>query len=306
LLEARASAALFAWTVAPGEGAVEPGLYRYFEDAAGPNKGRSCFSAAEAARAQGLRDATEYSCAGADDLQRSLSELDFSDIVLTRVFGSIGPAGVALRTSDEAERDSRVAATDFDAKDCPPSVSAAPGANGSTLPGGAISAADGSVTGTSVDYSSQQPTTVSEGDSCDVTAFSDSCSGDSSSSSSSSSSGDSCSGNSSSDPSSSDSCSGNSSSDPSSSDSCNGNSSSQSSEDSSGCGKSNYDGDTCSGNSASGASAGGKASADLEPAQNSLSSHRPRKVHLSLLTLLAALVALPLRRKKLWRVLSNP
>jgi hypothetical protein len=333
LLEARASSALFAWTVIPGAGEIEPALAHYFDEAPEPGDARSCLSAVRAARARASRAIPDYDCDGADDLGRSLSELDFSDIRVTRLFGSITVAGVGLRASSDPERDSRVVATDFDSKDCAVGVSVSPGPGGSTVPGGVSSPSDGSsASGSTVVSSSEESTTVSDGDSCTVTTVGDSCSGDSSSdssssdscsgnSSSNSSSSDSCSGNSSSDSSSSDSCSGNSSSDSSSSDSCSGNSSSDSSSsdscsgdsssqssssDSSGCGKSNYDGDTCSGSSSSSASAGGQPSAALEPGQRPLSAHRARRVRLSLWTLLALALALPLRRWKSPRAAASP
>jgi hypothetical protein len=331
LLEARASSAVFAWTSAPGAGVIEPALLHYFQSVE-PHDARSCFAAAQGARARAARDPAPYGCGIADDLELSLSELDFADIRVTRSYGSVGAAGIALRSSDEAEQNSCIVATDFDAQDCPSAVTVSSGSGGSTVPGGTTSAPGANMSGGTADYSARESTTVSDGDSCDVTVFSDSCSGDSSSNGSSSSdscngdssgdssssdscsgnsssdsgSSDSCSGDSSGDSSSSDSCSGNSSSDSSSSDSCSGDSSSSSSDDSSGCGKSNYDGDTCSGSSANSASADAKTTAALEPGQSAQGVHRPRRVHLSLFTLLSALVALPLRRKKLWRLLSNP
>jgi len=318
LLEARASSALFAWTVIPSAGEIEPALAHYFDEAPEPGDAGACFSAVRAAKVRASRAIADYDCDGADDLGRSLSELDFGEIRVTRLFGSISAAGLGLRTSSDPERDSRVVATDFDTQDCAAGVSVSPGPDGSTVPGGGVSSPpDGSgASGSAVASSSDESTTASNGDSSTVTTVGDSCSGDSSSDSSSSdscsgssdsSSSDSCSGNSSSDSSSSDSCSGNSSSDSSSSDSCSGNSSSQSSsDDSSGCGKSNYDGDTCSGSSSSSASAGGQTSAALEPGQKPLSAHRARRVHLSLWTLLVAALALPLRRWKSQRVPANP
>ena len=136
----------------------------------------------------------------------------------------------------------------------------------------------------------------SSGDSCSGDSSSDDSSGDSCSGDSSSddSGGDSCSGDSSSDDSSGDSCSGDSSSDDSGPDSCSGDSSDSSSD---GCSSdsssdSSSSGDTCSSNSARGNAA--QKSAALRSGR--AVAHRPRRVRLSLLTLLAAALALPLRR----------
>ncbi len=77
-------------------------------------------------------------------------------------------------------------------------------------------------------------------------------------------------------------------------DSCSGDSSSNS-KDSSGCGSSSnsgYDGDTCTGNSAT-----SKSSAALESGASRAAPQGPRRVRLSLLTMLAAGLSLPLRRR---------
>jgi hypothetical protein len=96
----------------------------------------------------------------------------------------------------------------------------------------------------------------------------------------------------------SDSCSGDSS-DDSSDDSCTGNS--DSSSDSGGCSKNDgYDGDTCTGNSHSSAQPTRSSSAALR-SDGAPHGQRPRRVHLSLLTLLAAALALPLRRSRALR-----
>jgi len=305
LLEARDSSALFARTVIPGAGEIEAAVSLYFQRAAGAREGLACFNAVQAARAAASRDATHYACGKADDLLQSLGELDFSDVRVTRVFGSTDVDGVALRASSDGELGARVVATDFDARDCTAAVTVTPGSGETAQPGGSYPAPVVPSGGMSVDPSSDSSSSASS-EGCQMTVFSDSCSGDSSSSSSAdscsgssdSSSSDSCSG--SSDSSSSDSCSG--SSDSSSSDSCSGDSSG-SNDDSSGCGKSNYDGDTCSGSSSSSAAPESK-SAALEPGQ--VGSRRPRRIHLSLITLLAALIAAPLRRKKSWRLFVHP
>jgi hypothetical protein len=316
LVEARASSALFARTVIPGAGEIEPAVSLYFQHAAGVRDGRGCFNAAEAARMAGSRDATRYGCGKADDLARSLSELDFGDARVTRVFGSTDVDGIALRSSSDGELGARVVATDFDARDCPAAVTVTPGSDGTTQTGSSYPAPAVPSGGMSVDPSSEASGSASS-EGCQVTVFTDSCSGDSSGSSSAdscsgdSSSSDSCSGSSdssssdscsgSSDSSSSDSCSG--SSDSSSSDSCSGDSSDSTSDDSSGCGNSNYDGDTCSGSFSSSAAPQSK-SAALEPAR--AHARRPRRIHLSLITLLAALIAAPLRRKKSRRLFPHP
>jgi hypothetical protein len=297
LVETRACSVLFAWTVFPGAGGIEPALAQYLQTTPAKRDAQTCFAAIQAARARASQQPNDYICDGADDLARSLSELNFSDIRVTRLFGAATSSATALRTSDDPESESGLIATDFDAKDCTTSSAVLP-STGSTAPGGGVSApstGNGS-SGVEVSSSSEDSTTdVSDSSS------SDSCTGDGSSDSESS---DSCSGDSSSDSSSNDSCTGDSSSDPSSNDSCTGDSSSSSSDDSSGCGKSNYDGDTCSGSSASSANADGKTSAALE-AGSAVGPRRPRRVHLSLWTLLSAALALPLRRRGPWRSLTT-
>jgi hypothetical protein len=241
LVEARASSALFAWTVFPGAGVIEPALVHYFQTGVAGLDRQTCFGAVQAARARASRVAEDYACDGADDLSRAMNELDFGDIRVTRLFGSELASPIAFGTSNDPERDSLVIATDFDTKNCSPSESVSPAVGGSTAPAGSSSSpAAGEMSGgVTVDQSSEDSTT-------DVSASdSDTCSGDSSDDSSSS---DSCSGDSASDSSSNDSCTGDSSSGSDSKDSCSGDSSSSSSDgDASGCGKGNYDGDTCSG-----------------------------------------------------------
>ncbi len=317
LVEAANTSALFDLTVFAGEAQIPAVASRYFSN----QSGSACEAQVTAAHSHASHVAGHFVCEGADDLAQTLSELDFNAVRLTRLFGSSSMAR-AFVVAPSAQQNPRLPATDFETKGCSAPTSAGPGS--SAAPGNGTGTGSGTSTGeTSGSYTSgsesstevvttvnQTQVTPDDGG-CSVSIFSssdDSCSGDSSSSSSSSSndscsgdpstdassSSDSCSGDSSSDTSSSDdSCSGNSSSDASSSDdSCSGNSDS-SSNDSSGCGsddKSGYDGDTCSGNSSSSTSQG------LSRPQ-SLRTRRPRHVRLSLLTLLAAGLSLPLRRR---------
>jgi hypothetical protein len=306
LVEVEDSRALLAWSVIPGAGAIEPVAAHYFERALGQKNGHSCFIGLQGAHARSSLLASDYTCSDADDFARAVGAFDFGDVRLTRVYGAIDEQGIALCATDDPERDGQVIATDFDASNCATNVTVAPGADGSIEPSGGASTpvtVNAGNVAAAQSESSAETSTVSSDDSCDVTVFTDSCDGDSSSSSSSdTSSSDSCSGDSSSgsDSSSSDSCSGDSSSgsDSSSSDSCSGDSSSGSdSSDSSGCGKSGYDGDTCSGNSASSAAAE-STSAALEPASAAPKSNSPKRLHLSLITLFSAALALPLRRQK--------
>jgi len=204
--------------------------------------------------------------------------LGSADLRLSRFFGSVSADDRTFRVAPSAPRSPLVHATDFDLSGCPPEMSLP-----STPPNDTpdfrspppVSTAPTVVRGPDDPYYGAPPVSRGEGSGTVIvfdSGSNDSCSGDSSSGESS---GDSCSGDSSSeDDSGPDSCSGDSS--DSSSDGCSGDSDSGS--DSSGCGKSEYDGDTCSGN----------ASVEARP--------RPRQVRLSLLTLLAAALALPLRR----------
>ena len=320
LSEAQNSPALFAWTVFPPSAQVAPVTTRYFQ---GLPSGAACATQAQAAVAHGSERAADYVCGDHDDLQQSLAELGFGALRLSRLYGMLGSAPVAFRSAAGEPRSPLLNATDIDTQDCaaigggstagngmssqnpgPPAVVSGPDPDGSDVsdPGTPLYTDDGGCNLTVVDSCS--------GDSSSDPSSSDSCSGDSSSDSSSS---DSCSGDSSSDSSSSDSCSGDSSSSDSSgaSDSCSGDSStdsgsdsksdscsgnSDSSTDSSGCGKNDgYDGDTCSGNAHSSAEATTATNAELRVA-DAQQHRRPRRVHLSLLTLLAAALALPLRR----------
>jgi hypothetical protein len=268
----------------------------------------------EASATSALADADfakEQPSSVADELAESATELGTPGIRLSRLFGTLSVAGATFRVAPGEVRNPRLVATDFDSRDCSTPIVGAPSSGaaglGSSSPGRTPvpSGVDASGTSSAVgveqssDASVAQPRVVSDDGSCDVTVFSssdDSCSGHPSSTEPPS--NDSCSGDSSSDNSSSDSCSGNSSSDSQpADDSCSGKSDS-SSKGSSGCGSSDdsgYDGDTCTGNSSNSAS---KSSALLEtPAGGSVARRpRPRRLHLSLLTLLAAGLSLPLRR----------
>jgi hypothetical protein len=256
----------------------------------------------------------DYVCADHDDLAQSLSQLGFADLRVSRLYGSLGSDGVTFRVVDGATISPLVSATDLDDSACPPSSGAEPsGSVGVSFPDprapvvvsdpspGTGGPAPGPDPGTPV-YTDDGGCNVIVVDSASCTGDSssgepsttDSCSGDSSSGEPSTT--DSCSGDSSSsDSNGSDSCTGDSSGD-SSGDSCTGNS--DSSSDSAGCSKNDgYDGDTCTGNSHSSAQATRSASAALRSG-GAPRGQRPRRVHLSLLTLLAAALALPLRR---WR-----
>ncbi|HEX3849385.1 MAG TPA: hypothetical protein VHW01_00375, partial [Polyangiaceae bacterium] len=235
-----------------------------------------------------------------DDLAESIRELGVDEIRLSRLFGSLTAAGATFRVASSPRRDPLVVATDFDTTHCAPAtISLPPSAmaprSGATPPGR-------SPTEPAVDRSGEATTVVADpgdgdgdGDGSGVAVVvdsSDSCGNDPSTPAPGS--NEACSGDSSSsDSSSSDSCSGDSSSDDSKDDSCSGDSNSNG-NDSSGCGsdsKSGYDGDTCTGNSAT-----SKSSAALESG-GPLAARRPHRVRLSLLTLLAAGLSLPLRRR---------
>ncbi len=304
LLEAANTSAVFDYTVLGDDGEIPPAADQYFAAVTGKaSASEPCAVQVRTAHQQGSKDSADFSCNGADDLAQTLSELDFADVRLTRFFGSTN-AAPAFVVRPGTQQDPRLQATDFETKGCSAVDSAAPGGaatpgngtgTGSAMSTGAGQSSgtytSGSESSTEVDTTVSQTSGASDDSGCGVgfgIDTTDSCSGDSSSSSDSSSS-DSCTGDSSSDDSS-DSCSGDSSSDSSKDDSCSGDSDSSSKDDSSGCGssdKSGYDGDTCTGNSASSTSQG---LTSPHPAR----SHR---VRLSLLTLLAAGLSLPLRRR---------
>ena len=239
-------------------------------------------------------------CEGADDLALSLTQLGFREPRLSRLFGTLpgAGAGATVHVESRAPRDPRIEATDFDASDCPVTE---PVPGGMSTPPPVFTpvepAPSGNEPGPYYEPTAGDPVYLANDSSCNVVFVSDdSCSGDTSAPPPSSS--DSCSGDTTTEDSS-DSCSGDSSSDDgpescsgdtSSSDgddSCSGDSDSGS-DDSSGCGKSEYDGDTCSGDTK------GEAHAALGPS-------KPRRVRLSLVTLLLAAFALPLRRRTWFR-----
>ena len=337
LNEVQASAALFTGTVLPAGEAIAPVVSRYFADLSGVPAG-SCEAQVRAARARASVNAADFACGGADDLARSLSEVGFADLRLSRFFGMASDDGTKFRVAPSVPRSPFLHATDFDQSGCPaevalpanvasdpsdsrtppvstPVVSAPDDPYYTPTPG---RAPEGSSTVTVVNSNSNDScsgnssSSESSNDSCSGNSSSsesssDSCSGDSSSSESSSdscsgdsssseSSSDSCSGDSSSDDSAGDSCSGDSSSDDSGADSCSGDSSDSSSDgcsgDSDSSSDSSSDADACSSNSAPGNAA--RKSATLRSGK--AAAHRPRQVRLSLLTLLAAALALPLRR----------
>jgi hypothetical protein len=307
LVETRNSASVFAWTVFPPKAQLAPVVARYFQGLSGP-----CPDQVQDAHAHGSQQAAEYQCDDHDDLSLSLAQLGFGELRLSRLYGSLGADGIALRVIASDAHSPLLSATDIDARACPTT-------GGTPTTGGGMSSPEPQPPvvvndpGPGGYYEPDPGTPVYTDDGgCNLTIVdSESCSGDSSSSDSSS--GDSCSGNSSaSDSNSSDSCSGDSSSDDGGPDSCSGDSSSNSSadscsgesdssSDSSGCSKDDgYNGDTCSGNSHSSSEAAQTSSAELR-SDSAARSHRPRRVHLSLLTLLAAALALPFRRLRTFR-----
>jgi hypothetical protein len=255
----------------------------------------------EAAESPALFDGTFARAAAPDsvkaELADSVSQLGVDKIRLSRLFGSLTAAGTTFRVAESPRRDPLLVATDFDTTRCSPAAIDVPPVGSpptATLPPGR------SPSQPAVDQSGEPSTVVvvdpsySDGSS-DVTVAtgsSDSCGSDPNTPAPAS--NEACSGDSSSsDSSSNDSCSGDSTSDDSNDDSCSGDSNSNS-KDSSGCGSSSssgYDGDTCTGNSAT-----SKSSAALESGAT-VPAHGPRRVRLSLLTLLAAGLSLPLRRR---------
>jgi hypothetical protein len=321
LNEVQASAALFAGAVLPLGEPISPAISRYFAQLSGASTG-GCEAQIQAARARASLNTADFACGGADDLSHSLSEVDFADLRLSRFWGMASAEGMKFRVAPSVPRSPILLATDFDASGCPTQVSqpvnGASGAPDSRTPPPVstpvvrapddpyyyptpVTATEGSSTVTVINSGSNDSC---GGDSRSSKSSNDSCSGDSSSSdsgddscsgdsSSSDSSGDSCSGDSSSSDSGDDSCSGDSSSHDSDPDSCSGDSSDSKSDSCSGDSDSSSDsssaGDMCSGNSGTRNSA--RKSAALRSAKA-----RPRQVRLSLLTLLAAALALPLRR----------
>lgn len=289
LNEAELSGALFTGTQLPSGDRIEPAMVRYFgalpQEAAG-----ACQARVRAAHERGSMIAQDFVCGEADDLARSLAEVGFAELRASRFFGQIARGGADFRVAVAGSRSPLLSATDFDPSGCPQEV--LPPVNVPTNPPPSPPQASTTpivVSGPDDPYYDPPPapTTVAytEGSCTGSTTTArpnDSCSGDSSTSDSSR---DACSGDSSTSDSSGDSCSGDSSSQESSSDSCSGDSS-----------DSKYDGDTCSGNSAKGNSTGTKAEALHADSTRAKLHPRPRPVRLSLLTLLAAAMALPLRR----------
>ncbi|HYQ04962.1 MAG TPA: hypothetical protein VER96_40075 [Polyangiaceae bacterium] len=292
LNEVQASAPLFGGTVLPSGQRIEPVISRYFAESRVASAS-ACETRARAAYEHASNNAADFACDAADDLARSLTELDFAEPRASRFFGRLAVDAAGFRVVDSGSRSPLLFATDFDPSGCP----------GETLPPVSTPSAPSTpstpapvsrepVVVSSPEYPYYGPTTttttVYTEDSCTWSSSSssshDSCSGDSSTSESSS---ESCNGDSSSSESNTDTCSGDSSSSESSSDSCGGDSS-----------DSKYDGDTCTGDSAESNSARSKSAAlGADPAQSVRAKHRPRPVRLSLVTLLAAALGLPLRRR---------
>jgi hypothetical protein len=311
LVETQNSSSLFAWTALAPKALLAPVVVNYFQGLAG-----SCLADVQGAYAHGSQQAADYVCANHDDLALSLSQLGFGDLRVSRLYGSLGSDGVTFRVVETAARSPLLRATDLDDSACPPPSGDAPssgvgmsppdpqppvvvsdpgpgpGGHYAPDPGTPVYTDDGGCNVTIVDSES-----CTGNSSSGEPGTTDSCSGDSSSGEPSTT--DSCSGDSSSsDSNGSDSCSGDSSGD-SSDDSCGGNS--DSSSDSGGCSKNDgYDGDTCTGNSQSSAQATRSSSAALRSG-GAPHRQRPRRVRLSLLTLLAAALALPLRRLRALR-----
>jgi len=313
LSEGNAGAALFTSAVLPTGVVIDSVIDRYFTEQSGTS-GSACEAAVRAAHARNSTDTEEFACNGADDLSRTLSEVGFAPLQLSRFYGALARDGATFHATDSPKGSSLLPATDFDDSGCLQAVSPPDTSNGSSEPPGPTPQPPVSTSPVIIgtpDEASHHPAPVDatgrhdescvlspydstsqdscSGDSRSSDSRHDSCSGDSSSSDSST---DSCSGDSRPADSGTDSCSGDSSSSDSGSDSCSG--SSDSSTDSSGCGKSEYDGDTCSGDSAGQGAARAKSAA----LRSSVKSQRqpPRRVRLSLLTLLGAALALPLRR----------
>ena len=284
LSEASATSGLYSLTVFPTDGQIAAVVSRYFQATSGLSAS-ACEQQVQTAHTRGSQLSGDYECDGADDLARSSAALAFETPRLTRLYGSTSPSGVRFRVLRGGPRLPRLVATDFDGQGCPPRSVGAP-----ITTGGEVSVPEPAPSEGSGDYYGEpQPVYRSDG-SCNGAVFADSCSGDSSTDASSS---DSCSGDTSSQDPSSDSCSGDTG--DTSSDSCSGGS--DTSSDDSGCGKSEYDGDTCSGSSSSGADHAERSSSAALHARNRRIGQRPRPVRLSLLTLLAAALALPLRRR---------
>ena len=318
LNEVQAIAPVFAGTVLPSGQATASLMSRYFT-ASREASASACEAKVRAAYERASTSTRDFVCDGADDLAQSLTEVGFAELRASRFFGRIGVEGANFRVAADGSQSPLLFATDLDQSGCPsdvlppvsvpitqmppPPVSTAPVVidtpddpyYGPTPPVRIGVYSEGSCSGSPSD---PEPSDSCSGDTSSSESSSDSCSGDTSSSESSS---DSCSGDTSSSESSGDSCSGDTSSSESSSDSCSGDTSSSESSSDSCSGDSTdskYDGDTCSGDSAESSSTRTKhAELRSAPAQSDKARPRPRHVRLSLVTLLAAALALPLRRR---------
>lgn len=277
LCESRSDALLFRFRVGGGAAPLAPLATRYFRNWFGPG-GANCATAVGAAQQRGSQDVREFGCNGADDLARVLGPLGFVEPRSSRFFTLASEEGIQFRRVAASVSGPLLRATDLDATDCSP-VPLVPSPPGGAPPVPSVSNPTGpegneALAGT--------PIYQSDGSCNLVLGSADSCSGDSTTSNDAS---DACSG----DPSSGQSreaCSGDSASGETASDeSCSGDS--ESTGDATGCSKSEYDGDTCTGNS-------------TPEAQTQLLQSgprpKPRPLRLSLLTWLAAALALPLRR----------
>jgi hypothetical protein len=295
LKEVQASPALFSSTRLSASDPIESAISHYLAHAS-ESSASACEARIRAAHTRASRNGDDFACDGADDLSRTSSELDFAEVRLSRFYGMLSDDDTNFRVASGQSRGPLLQATDFDPSGCPTNVSvpsSGPAAPSQPPP---PNKAPVLVSAPEDPYYATAPSTPAESSregSCAVSVFDSgsdgSCSGDSTSSQSS---GDSCSGDSSSEDTGSDSCSGDG--QDSSSESCSGDS--DSSSDSAGCGKSEYDGDTCSGDSADASSSKTKSAELHAPSRASRPRPPPRRVRLSLLTLLAAALALPLRR----------
>lgn len=304
LNEVQATAPLFTGTVLPSDQRIAPVISRYFT-ASRQATASSCEAKVRAAYERASTDTQDFVCDEADDLARSLSEVGFAELRVSRFFGRIGLAAENFRVVAGGSRSPLLFATDLDRSGCPPDVVPPVSAPITRMPPPPVSTAPVVVSTPDDPYCGPTPPVrigvYSEGSctgSASDPAASDSCSGDSSSSEPSS---DSCSGDTSSSESSSDSCSGDSSSGESSPDSCSGDTSSGESGSDSCSGDSTdskYDGDTCSGDSAESSPTRAKSTERQSASARGFEARpRPRQVRLSLVTLLFAALALPLRRR---------
>jgi len=319
LNEVQGGAGLFSGTVFPTGDRVASVVSRYL-GALANGASSACETNIGAARERSSSNAADFACDDADDLSRTMTEVGFDELRLSRFHGTLGADGERFRVAGDGSFGPLLFATDFDQGGCaqpvvpPISGGSPPTSPPMTTTPVVISApedpyygpaptttttttgtyTEASCTGSVSDSSSNDSCS---GDSSSNDSSSDSCSGDSSSEDSG---GESCSGDSSSEDSSSESCSGDSSSEDSSGESCSGDSSSEDSSSDSCSGNSSsdseYDGDTCSGSSADSHPSRAKGAALRSQGAEHRSRPRPRRVRLSLLTWLIAALALPLRR----------